>query len=142
MTTQSQETVAAWLDSCYTRFENMYAADLDKNGLPAIQKALKHFKAEGHFTVGAVQYLFNRTDPRGAVPKYNTHKGYNKRYGEMLPCPIKELVDSGMVDWRSGSNGVIQQQFADAIRKDTRWEYRMGNLRPQQHTTYNDLFGN
>lgn len=140
MTQQARDRVADWLESCYTRFENMHRAGLDKNGLPAIQKALRHYRDTGQLTVGSVQYLFNRTDPRGAVPKYNTHRGYNKRHGEMLPCPIKDLVDSGMVDWRSGSNGVIQQQFAAAIRADTRWEYRMGNLRPQQHTTFSDLF--
>jgi hypothetical protein len=117
----------------------MYNAKLDMNGYPALKKALDNFDEKGYFTVGEMQYLFNRTDPRGAVPKYNTHKGYNKKYGDMLPCPVKDLVDANVVNWRSGS-GVIQSQFADAIKEDTRWEYRLGNLRPQTNTAYSDLF--
>jgi len=132
--------VAAWLDSCEKRFKNMYAAKLDMNGYPAFKKAMDNFDEKKYFTVGEMQYLFNRTDPRGAVPKYNTHKGYNKKFGDMLPCPVKDLVDSGLVNWRSGS-GIMQSQFADAIKEDTRWEFRMGNLRPQTNTAYSDLFG-
>jgi hypothetical protein len=131
--------VAAWLDSCQTRFKNMHNAKLDMNGWPALEKALKNFDEKGYFTVGEICYLFNRTDPRGAVPNYNTYKGYNKKYGDMLPCPLAEIVASGLVNWRSGS-GVMQSQFADAIKEDTRWEWRMGNLRPQTNTAYSDLF--
>lgn len=135
------QVVAQWLDSCQNRFKNMYDADLDKNGLPAIKKAMNNFNDKGYFTVGEVQYLFNRSHPMGALPKYNTHRGYDKKHGAMMQCPIKELVDSNLVNWRTGSNGVIQQQFADAIRKETSWEFRLGNLRPQQNTAYADLFG-
>jgi hypothetical protein len=134
------QVVAQWLDSCHNRFKNMYDADLDKNGLPAIKKAMNNFNDKGYFTVGEVQYLFNRTHPMGAIPKYNTHKGLDKKHGSMMQCPIKELVDSNLVNWRSGSNGVIQQPFADAIRKETKWEFRLGNLRPQQNTAFDDLF--
>ena len=141
MNTDPKEVVADWLTSCYTRFENMYNADLDKNGLPAIKKAIANYKANGYFSVGEVQYLFNRTHPDGGVPKYNKHKGYDKKYGSMLRCPIKELVDSNMVNWRSGSNGVIQQPFANAIANETNWQWRMGNLRPKNNTTFGDLFG-
>lgn len=133
--------VALWLDSCKVRFQNMHDANLDKNGLPAIKKALQNYQDKGFFTVGEVQYLFNRTHDMGAVATYNKHRGYDKKFGSMLPCPIKALVDSNLVNWRTGSNGVMQQQFAMAIRKETRWEWRMGNLRPQQNTTYGDLFG-
>ena len=137
---KSIQSVAVWLDSCQTRFKNMYDAGLDKNGLPALQTAVQHFNERGYFTVGQVQYLFNRSHPQGALPKYNTHKGYDKKYGEMLTCPIKDLIDSNLVDWRSGSGGVIQPAFSAAIKAETRWEYRLGNLRPQTNTTYSDLF--
>jgi hypothetical protein len=133
------QNIAEWLDSCETRFKNMEIAKLDMNGYSAFKKAMKDYEDKGYFTVGAVQYLFNRTDPRGALPKYNKHKGYDKAYGNMLPCPLKDLVDSNLVNWRSGS-GIIQSQFADAIKEDTRWEYRLGNLRPQTNTAYSDLF--
>jgi hypothetical protein len=139
MKDQATKNVALWLDSCQTRFKNMYDHKLDMNGHPALQKALKNFDDKGYFTVGEICYLFNRTDPRGAVPKYNTHKGYDKKYGNMLPCPLAEIVASGLVNWRSGS-GVMQSQFADAIAEDTNWEYRLGNLRPKRNTAYNDLF--
>ena len=140
MKEQAMKSVAAWLASCETRFKNMYDAKLDMNGYPAFKKAMTDFEDKGYFTVASMQYLFNRTDPRGAVPKYNKHKGYDKKYGNMLPCPVKDLVNSGLVNWRSGS-GVMQSQFADAIKQDTRWEFRLGNLRPQVNTSYNDLFG-
>ena len=132
--------VAQWLDSCSTRFKNMYDHDLDKNGWPALQKALKNFNEKGHFTVGEIQYLFNRSHPQGALPKYNKHQGLDKRHGAMLRCPIKELVDTNLVNWRTGANGVIQPQLAQAIKTETKWEWRMGNLRPQVNTTFNDLF--
>jgi hypothetical protein len=90
--------------------------------------------------VGEIAYLFNRTDPRGIFPKYNKHKGYDKRHGAMLPCPIKALVNTNIVNWRTGQNGVMPQQLADAIKADTNWEWRNGNLRAQVNTAYSDLF--
>jgi hypothetical protein len=136
--TQAQKSVAEWLDSCEKRFRNMFDAKLDENGYPAIQKALKNFNEKGYFTIGEIQYLFNRSHPQGALPKYNRHQGYDKKYGDMIQCPIKDLVDSNLVNWRTGKP---QQPFADAIRAETRWEYKMGNLRPQSSTAFSDLFG-
>ena len=133
--------VAQWLDSCQTRFKNMKSAGLDENGYPAITKALKNFDEKGYFTVGEIAYLFNRSSKYGIFPKYNTHRGYNKLHGEMLPCPIKEIVSTNLVNWRTGQNGVMTQELANAIRAETKWEWRAGNLRPQQHTVYSDLFG-
>lgn len=138
--TDPTRPVALWLDSCLTRFKNMYAADLDKNGYPAIQKALNNFNEKGYFTVGEIQYLFNRSHPKGALPKYNRHRGYDKIHGAMLQCPLKELIDSNLVNWRTGSNGVMQQPFALAIKAETNWEWRTGNLRAQVNTAYSDLF--
>lgn len=135
-----QRAVAEWLASCQTRFKNMYDADLDENGWPALQKALKHYDDVGYFTVGEIQYLFNRSHPLGALPKYNQHKGYHRLYGDLKPCPIPDLIASGLVNWRTGQNGVIQQPFAAAIKAETRWEFRQGNLRPQQNTSFGDLF--
>ena len=132
--------VAQWLDSCTTRFKNMEAAKLDEHGWPALKKALKNFNEKGYFTVGEIQYLFNRSHPMGALPKYNTHKGLNKLHGELLECPLKDLVDTNLVNWRTGQNGVMQPQFAAAIKAETKWEWRMGNLRAQHNTTFSDLF--
>jgi hypothetical protein len=142
MTDQALKNVAQWLDSCNTRFKNMHTAGLDMNGYPAITKALSNFDDKGFFTVGEITYLFNRSHPLGALPKYNTHMKYDKLHGTMLKCPIKDLVDTNIVNWRSGQNGVMQPNFASAIKAETRWEYRMGNLRPQVNTTFDDLFGN
>jgi len=140
MTEQALKNVAQWLDSCNTRFKNMYNSNLDENGYPAITKALSNFDEKGYFTVGEIQYLFNRSHPGGALPKYNTHMNYDKLHGTMLRCPIKDLIDAGIVNWRSGQNGVMQPNFATAIKAETKWEYRMGNLRPQVNTTFSDLF--
>ena len=52
---QSVKAVANWLDSCQTRFKNMYNSNLDKNGWPAIQKAINNFNEKGYFTVGEFQ---------------------------------------------------------------------------------------
>ena len=135
------QNVNEWLISCYDRFENMYNADLDKNGLPAIQKAIKHFSETGQFSVGEFQYLFNRSSSLGALPKYNTHKGYDKRYGVMKECPLADIISTGLVNWPSGKNGIIQPHLANAIRTLTKWEYRMGDLRVKNNTTYADIFG-
>jgi hypothetical protein len=134
------QNVATWLDSCNTRFKNMHTAGLDLNGYPAITKAMKNFDEKGFFTVGEIQYLFNRSHPSGALPKYNTHKGYDKLHGGMLKCPINDLIATNIVNWKTGQNGVIQPNFANAIKAETKWEYRLGNLRPQQHTAFSDLF--
>lgn len=134
------KNVATWLDSCNTRFKNMESANLDANGYPAISKALKNFDEKGYFTVGEIQYLFNRSHPQGALPKYNTHKGYNNLYGDMLKCPINDLISTNIVNWRTGQNGVMQPNFANAIKTETRWEWRNGNLRPQVNTAFSDLF--
>jgi len=139
--TDPVKNVAAWLDSCQTRFKNMYDADLDKNGWPSLQKALKNFDERGYFTVGEIQYLWNRTHPMGLYPDYNTKRGYNKKFGNMLPCPLKDLIDSNLVNWPTGKNGVIQDALIRAIKKETSWEWRMGNLRAQQNTAFADLFG-
>jgi hypothetical protein len=139
--TDPVKNVAAWLDSCQTRFKNMYDADLDKNGWPSLQQALKNFDERGYFTVGEIQYLWNRTHPMGLYPDYNTKRGYNKKFGNMLPCPLKALIDSNLVNWSTGKNGVIQDPLIRAIKKETSWEWRMGNLRAQQNTAFADLFG-
>lgn len=139
--TDPVKNVAAWLDSCQTRFKNMYDADLDKNGWPSLQQALKNFDERGYFTVGEIQYLWNRTHPMGLYPDYNTKRGYNKKFGNMLPCPLKALIDSNLVNWSTGKNGVIQDALIRAIKKETSWEWRMGNLRAQQNTAFADLFG-
>lgn len=132
--------VAEWLATCQTRFYNMYKAQLDPNGWPALQKALKNYDERGYLTVGEVQYLFNRTHPLGAYSDYNTHRGYNKKFGNMMQCPIKELIDSNTVNWRTGANGVIHGPLTRAIDNETNWRWHMGNLRPKQNTTFSDLF--
>ena len=137
---KSRYKVAEWIFSCQNRFKRMYDAGIDKNGYPAIQKAIKHFDEHGFFTVGQVQYWFHRSHRYGAYSDYNTHKNYNKRYGEILPCPIKDLVNSGVVRWRTGQNGVIHGPFCRAIKEETLFEWRQGDLRPQHHTTFSDLF--
>jgi hypothetical protein len=134
------QNVANWLDSCNTRFKNMYDSKLDENGYPAITKAMNNYDEKGYFTVGEIQYLFNRSHPLGALPKYNTHKGYNKIHGDMLKCPINDLILSNIVNWRTGQNSVMQQPLANAIRAETKWEWRNGNLRPQVNTAFSDLF--
>lgn len=137
---QNVTVVNSWLISCRDRFQNMADAKLDENGIVAITKAINNFNEKGHFTVGELQYLFNRTHKMGALPDYNTKNNYHKKFGNMLPCPLKEIIDINIIDWRSGSHGVIQPQLAAAIKAETKWEFKLGNLRPQVNTTYSDLF--
>jgi hypothetical protein len=35
----------------------------------------------------------------------------------------------------------MQPNLASAIKKETRWEWKLGNLRPQHMTAFEDLFG-
>jgi hypothetical protein len=137
---QTLRKVSEWLSSCQNRFANMQAAGLDMNGYPAIKQAMENFDKKGYFSVGEIQYLFNRSHPKGALPKYNKHKGYHKTMGDMLVCPLKELIDSNLVNWRSGQNGVIQPALIQAISEETSWEWRMGNLRAKYNTSFSDLF--
>ena len=131
--------VCEWLIAAQNRFKNMERAGIDKNGYPAIQEALEHLENSGQLTVGQVQYIWNRTDPRGAVPKYNTHLGYNKKYGEMTTINLNDLVDSNLVDWPSGRS-CIQPNFAKAISQDTDWQWRLNTLRRKPMTPVQGLF--
>lgn len=140
MTEQKLRNISEWLASCQTRFKNMYVAELDMNGYPALTKALENYNTKGYFTVGEIQYLFNRSHPKGAIPRYNRHRGYDKIHGNLLPCPLADIIDCNVVNWRTGSNGVIQEHLMDAIKAETNWEFRIGNLRPKHMTTYSDLF--
>lgn len=145
MTIQPRNTslyrVAEYLASVETRFRNMARQGIDKDGYPNFQQAMKNYERTGRFTVGNLIYLFNRTHDMGYYPKYNHHKGLHKRMGEMLRCPIKDIIDAGVVDWKSGRNGVMTQQLANAIAAETKWHWYNGDLRPKKHTTFDDLFG-
>ena len=117
-----------WIQSALNRFENMYYANLDLNGKPAIDKAITHLYENGTMTVGAVQYLFDRSHPKGTVSKYNTHRGYNKKYGDILPCNLQDIIDSDLVDWSSAKNA-IKPNLVKAIEQETNYEYRLNRLR-------------
>jgi hypothetical protein len=117
-----------WIQSALNRFENMYHAGLDLNGKAAIDKAIDHLHEKGKLTVGQVQYLFNRSHPKGHLSTYNTHRGYNKRYGDILVPNLKDLIDSDYVDWATGKNSVMQPALAQAIFDETDYEWRIGNI--------------
>lgn len=131
--------VCEWIIAAQNRFKNMYDAGIDLQGYPEIQKAIKHLQETGKLTVGQTQYVFNRTDESGSVSKYNTYKGYNKKYGEMLPCSVKDLVDSGLVDWASGRH-CMQSAFAKAIAKETNYQWVNGQLKRKPSQIVQGLF--
>jgi hypothetical protein len=117
-----------WIQSALNRFENMYYAGLDLNGKPALDKAIDHLYEKGQLTVGALQYLFDRTHSNGSQPKYNTHRGYNKKYGDMVPCNLQQIIDSELIDWSSAKNA-IKPNLIRSIDLDTNHEYYRGQLR-------------
>jgi hypothetical protein len=117
-----------WIQSALNRFENMYYAGHDLNGKPAIDKAVSHLFEHGKLTVGQAQYLFDRTHALGAQPKYNKHRGFHTKYGDMTTCNLQNLIDSDLVDWTTGKNGVMSPKFAQAISKETNHEWSRGNL--------------
>jgi hypothetical protein len=131
--------VCEWLIAAQNRFKNMADAKIDPNGFPAIQEALQHLEKTGQLTVGQVQYIWNRTDSRGAVPDYNHYKGYNKKYGNMTTINLNDLIDSNLVDWQSGRS-CIQPQFVKAIAQDTDWQWKMNTLRRKPMTPVQGLF--
>jgi hypothetical protein len=141
MTKQSSPSlrVCEWLISAQTRFKNMYDAGIDANGYPAIQRAIKHLEETGQLTVGAVQYVFNRTHDAGSVKKYNTYKGYDKKYGNMLPCSIPDLIDSNLVDWSTGRT-CMQPAFARAIARETNYSWTAGTLKKKHSQPIQGLF--
>lgn len=124
----SEYKVCTWLTAAHARFENMYHANLDLQGLPNINKAIEHLQDHGYLTVGQIQYLFDRTHPLGKIPNYNTHRKLNKRYGNMVQCNLNDLIDSNLVDWTTGRYNVIKPNLITAIDKETLWLWSTGNL--------------
>lgn len=123
----SIHAVCEWLVAAQNRFRNMDIAGIDRNGYPAIKEALKHLETTGKLTLGQCQYIWNRTDSRGAVPDYNHYKGYNKKFGEMIKINLNDLVNSNLVDWSSGRS-CMQPSFAKAIADDTDYKWQTGKL--------------
>tara|TARA_R110000868_G_scaffold92333_2_gene256067 strand:+ start:5201 stop:5623 length:423 start_codon:yes stop_codon:yes gene_type:complete len=117
-----------WIQSALNRFDNMYLAKLDMAGKPAIDKAINHLYEHGTLTSGAVQYLFDRTHANGSVPKYNTHRGYNKKYGEMIACDLQSIIDSKLVDWTTAKHA-LKPNLIRSINLETDHEWYRGNLR-------------
>ena len=117
----------------------MAEAGIDLNGYPQIQKAIKHLEETGQLTVGQAQYIFNRTHDAGSVNKYNTYKGYDKKYGSMLPCSVADLVESGLVDWTTGRT-CMQPAFAKAIARETNYQWIAGTLKKKQSKPIEGLF--
>ncbi len=129
MTTKiAKNNTIMWIQSALNRFENMYYAGLDMNGKPAIDTAITHLYETGKMTVGALQYLYDRSHPNGALPKYNTHRGYNKKYGDITPPNLQQIIDSNLVDWSSAKNA-IKPNLVKSIELETTYEYTRGNLR-------------
>lgn len=127
MSNTAKNNTLLWIQSALNRFENMYNAGLDLQGKPAIDIAITHLYEHGTLTVGHVQYLFDRSHHLGKLPKYNTHRGYNKKYGEIIPANLTAIIDSGLVDWTSGKNA-IKPNLIQAIEQETLWEYKSGKL--------------
>lgn len=131
--------VCQWLVSAQNRFKNMYDAGIDENGYPQIQKAIRHLELTGQLTVGQAQYIFNRTHESGSVNKYNTYKGYDKKYGSMLPCSIQDLIDSDLINWQSGRT-CMQPAFAKAIARETNYHWVNGALKKKKSQPIQGLF--
>ena len=123
---QAQYRVCLWLGKAYDRYKNMHAAGKDMDGLPAINKAVDSMNENKYITVGQLTYLFNRTHPLGVYPNYNTKWGYNKRYGEMMPCDLNDIIDSELVNWSTGTPG---SNLKEAIAADTPWHWNQGTLK-------------
>jgi hypothetical protein len=117
----------------------MAEAGIDANGYPAIQRAIKHLEETGQLTVGQAQYVFNRTSVYGSVKNYNTYKGYDKKYGSMLPCSIPDLIASNLVDWSTGRT-CMQPAFAKAIATETNYQWIAGTLKRKHSKPIEGLF--
>jgi hypothetical protein len=131
--------VCQWVAAAEQRFKNMDLAGIDRNGYPAIQKAIKHLQETGQLTVGQAQYIWNRGDPRGAYPKYNKHLGFDKKYGSLININLNDLIDSNLVAWPTGRS-CIQPNFAKALADDTDWHWSMNTLRRKPLKPVTGLF--
>ena len=134
--TIAHNNTVQWLQSISNRFDNMFYASLDLAGKPALSRAVEHLAETGKLTVGAVQYLFDRTHPQGAQPKYNKHRGYHTKYGDMTTCNLQDLIDSDLVDWTSGK---ASPKFIKAISAETNHEWSRGKLQKKPRAMA-DLF--
>jgi hypothetical protein len=123
---QAQYRVCNWLSQAYDRFKNMSNAGKDLNGLPAIDKAVQSLYDNKYITIGHVDYLFQRTHPQGKYANYNTKFGYNKRYGEMAPCNLNDIILSELVNWDTGTPST---ELRTAIAADTDWTWQHGTLK-------------
>ena len=132
--------VCAWLGSAYDRFKKMREQGIDMNGLPAINIALKNLEENGKLTVGSVGYLFSRSHPEGSLKEYNKYKNYHLKYGNILECPLQDLIDSNLVDWQSGRHNVMPVDLARAIAKDTDYEWKNDQLKRKPMQVVQGLF--
>lgn len=95
------EDFANWIQSWATRFENAYNAGIDHDGWPRFKEAMQHFERTGKFTPGQLDYMLRRDAALGCgkLKQYNTHNGYNKKLGNILPAPAEAVILGGFVDW-------------------------------------------
>jgi hypothetical protein len=90
--------VGEYIEAVGRRFQRMAAAGIDTEGIAGfhdmIDSALDN---EGRISPGQLQYLLDRTHPCGILPDYRTHRGYDRLYGSIPDCPVRDLV--AMTDW-------------------------------------------
>lgn len=136
---ESIRKVCEWLVAAQNRFKNMYDHNIDREGYPAIQKAIKQLEDTKKISVGSCVYIWNRSNEDGSMPTYNSFKGYNKKYGEMIPIDLNDLINSDLVLWESGRNG-MQPRFAQAIDNQTNYKWSGHTLKRKPSIVVKGLF--
>jgi hypothetical protein len=91
------KAVEDYFEAALQRWQAMRDAGVDAEGYDRLYPAISDlYQKQQLLRPGEAEYLWDRTDPAGRLPNYNTHRGLHKKYGSMLPFP-EQLMD--YVDW-------------------------------------------
>lgn len=91
------QVVEQYFEAALQRWRAMRDAGVDSEGYDRLFPAICDlYQKQQLLRPGEAEYLWDRTDPAGKLPNYNTHRGLHRKYGSMLPWP-EELMD--YVDW-------------------------------------------
>lgn len=118
------EDFANWIQSWATRLKNAYDNRVDQEGWPSFERALQHYEKTGKFTPGQLDYFLRRdaTLGHGKLRDYNTFKGFNKQFGNILPAPVDAIIHGGFIDW-----SIYYQNMPDLTKRLASqapgWEY-------------------
>jgi hypothetical protein len=114
----------------------MELAEVDFVGIKKATAMCEGYLKNKTITPGEFQYIYDRTHPKGKLPKYNKT---GKKFGLMDECPVDILVEH-VVDWRIPATD-FKHHLAKQHPQFWEWYSNSNNLnRPPVNPIYKKLF--